>query len=108
VRNKLIKLIKPPLSTRFDRVCHPFPKASKEPVLVFLALTVTIGRGSPPDFLWNLVALVNFMRLSSRKGARAVLSSASRQEIRVREMAKKCELSELIRLLRGFFGFGGL
>jgi len=23
-------------------------------------------------------------------------------------MAKKCELSQLIRLLRGFFGFGGL
>ena len=66
------------------------------------------GPGFSPDFLWNLVASVNFMRLSSRKGARAVLSSASWQEIRVREMAKKCELSELIRLLRGFFGFGGL
>ena len=51
---------------------------------------------------------MNFMHLSSRKGAHAVLSSASRQEIRVREMAKKCELSELIRLLRGFFGLGGL
>ena len=37
-------------------------------------------RGSPPDFLWNLVASVNFMRLSSRKGARAVLSSALWQE----------------------------
>ena len=62
----------------------------------------------PPDFLWNLVASVNFMRLSSRKGAHAVLSNASWQEIRVPEMAKKCELSELIRLLRGFSGFGGL
>ena len=84
MRNKLIKLIKPPLSTRFDRVCHPFPKASKEPVLVFLALTVTIGRSSPPDFLWNLVALTNFMRLSLLKGARAASSSAAWQEIRVR------------------------
>jgi hypothetical protein len=33
-----------------------------------------------PDFLWNLVALANFMRLSLRKGA----SSAAWQEIRVR------------------------
>jgi len=39
---------------------------------------------APPDFLWNLVASVYFMRLSSRKGARAVLSSAAWQEIRVR------------------------
>jgi hypothetical protein len=69
---------------------------------------IEAGNPSPPDFLWNLVALVNFMRLSSRKGVRAVLSSASRQEIRVRKMAKKCELSELIRLLREFFGLGGL
>ena len=37
-----------------------------------------------PDFLWNLVASVNSMRLSSRKGAHAVLSSAAWQEIRVR------------------------
>jgi hypothetical protein len=33
----------------------------------------------PPDFLWNLVALANFMRLSSLKGARAASSSAARQ-----------------------------
>jgi hypothetical protein len=66
------------------------------------------GNPGPPDFLWNLVALANFMRLSLLKGARAASSSAARQEIRVREMAKKCELSELIRLLREFFGFGGL
>jgi hypothetical protein len=37
-----------------------------------------------PDFLWNLVALANVMRLSSRKGAQAALSSAAWQEIRVR------------------------
>jgi hypothetical protein len=45
------------------------------------------------------VASVNVMRLSSRKGAHAGLSSPSGQEIRAREMAKKCELSELIRLI---------
>ena len=66
------------------------------------------GQGSPPDFLWNLVASVNFMRLSSRKGAHAVLSSAAWQEIRVREMAKKCVVSVISRPLRGFFGFGAL
>jgi len=38
---------------------------------------------------------VNFMRLSEKKGAHSVLSSPSGQEIRVREMAKKCEISEL-------------
>ena len=37
-----------------------------------------------PDFLWNLVALSHFMRPSLRKGARAALSSATWQEIRVR------------------------
>src|ERR1700733_10617112 len=36
-----------------------------------------------PDFLWNLVALANFMRLSLLKGARAASSSAAWQEIRV-------------------------
>jgi hypothetical protein len=35
-----------------------------------------------PDFLLNLVALANIMRLSLRKGAHAVLSSAAWQEIR--------------------------
>src|SRR5271156_2814762 len=37
-----------------------------------------------PDFLWKLVALASTMRLSLRKGARAALSNAARQEIRVR------------------------
>ncbi len=37
-----------------------------------------------PDFLWNLVALANFMRLSLVKGARAASSNAAWQEIRVR------------------------
>jgi hypothetical protein len=39
---------------------------------------------APPDFLWNLVALANFLRPSLRKGAYAGLSSAAWQEIRVR------------------------
>jgi hypothetical protein len=39
---------------------------------------------APPDFLWNLLASANFMRLSLRKGAHAALSSAVWQEIRVR------------------------
>jgi hypothetical protein len=39
--------------------------------------------GLPPDFLLDLVALRQFMRLSSRKGANAALSSAAWQEIRV-------------------------
>ena len=37
-----------------------------------------------PDFLWNLVALVHFMRLSLTERAYAALSSAAWQEIRVR------------------------
>jgi len=37
-----------------------------------------------PDFLLSLVASVDFMRLSLRKGARAAVSSAAWQEIRVR------------------------
>src|SRR6202046_378629 len=45
-----------------------------------------LGDPSPspfPDFLWNLVALANFMRLSLLKGAPAASSSAAWQEIRV-------------------------
>jgi hypothetical protein len=41
-----------------------------------------------PDFLWRLVASANCMRLSSRKGAHAALSSAAWQEIRVRSVEK--------------------
>jgi hypothetical protein len=37
-----------------------------------------------PDFLLDLVALLQFMRPSLRKGAYAALSSAAWQEIRVR------------------------
>jgi hypothetical protein len=39
---------------------------------------------APPNFLWNLEALVHFMRPSLRKGAYVVTSSAAWQEIRVR------------------------
>ncbi len=44
----------------------------------------TADPSAAPDFLWNLVALANFMRLSLRKGAHVVVSSAAWQEIRVR------------------------
>jgi hypothetical protein len=37
-----------------------------------------------PDFLWELVALANLMRLSLLKAAHVVASSAAWQEIRVR------------------------
>src|SRR5580698_11348722 len=37
-----------------------------------------------PDFLWDLVALLHFMRPSLRKDAHAAASSAAWQEIRVR------------------------
>ena len=37
-----------------------------------------------PDFLWRLVALIHFMRLSLMKGARADLSSTAWQEIGVK------------------------
>jgi hypothetical protein len=39
----------------------------------------------PPDFLWSLVALAHFMRLSLLKAARAASSCAAWQEIRVRD-----------------------
>ena len=41
-----------------------------------------------PDFLWNLVALANFMRLSLLKGAYAAVSCAGWQEIRVRDWTR--------------------
>ena len=48
------------------------------------ALTAGPSTTLPADFLWNLVASANFMRLSLRRGANAVLYSAAWQEIRVR------------------------
>jgi hypothetical protein len=39
---------------------------------------------APPIFLWNLMALMHYMRPSLRKGAHAALSGAAWQEIRVR------------------------
>jgi hypothetical protein len=68
-------------------------------------LTREINRRSlhcaTPDFLWNFVASANFMRLSLRRGAFAVLSSAAWQEIRVRcgrddKFVAKTELSQRI------------
>jgi hypothetical protein len=40
-----------------------------------------------PDFLWNLLAPANSMRLSLLKGEHAAWTSASWQEIRVRAPA---------------------
>jgi hypothetical protein len=48
--------------------------------VIFVVLTAIAS----PDFLLNLVALANFMRLSLLKGAHAALSCAARREIRVR------------------------
>jgi hypothetical protein len=47
-------------------------------------LCCVAGNSASPDFLLNLVALTNFMRLSLLKGAHAALSCAAWQEIRVR------------------------
>jgi hypothetical protein len=48
-------------------------------------------RCATPDFLLSLVALANFMRLSLKKAAHVVMSSAAWQEIRVAsvEMTKE-------------------
>ena len=72
-----------------------------------------MGRGAhcrslhcaPPDFLWNLMALVRFMRLSLRKGAYAALSNAVWQEIRVRsgrddKLRRASFLKKLLQLKR--------
>jgi hypothetical protein len=48
-------------------------------IVIFVVLTAIAS----PDFLLNLVALANFMRLSLLKGAHAALSCAAWQEIRV-------------------------
>jgi hypothetical protein len=37
-----------------------------------------------PDFLWNLLALMHFMRLSSMKAAHAAVAWCRVQEIRVK------------------------
>ena len=44
--------------------------------------------GLPPDFLSNLLALANFMRLSLLKAAHAYLFGASWQEIRVARLIR--------------------
>ena len=44
---------------------------------VFTYLQEKKEEGLPPDFLWSLVALANFMRLSLLKAAHAVMSGAA-------------------------------
>jgi hypothetical protein len=39
---------------------------------------------APPDFLWSVVALIEYVHLSLRKGAYVALSGAAWEEIRVR------------------------
>ena len=53
---------------------------------VSIADEETAGPSTPltPNFLWNLVALADSMRLSLRKGAHVGASSAAWQEIRLR------------------------
>ena len=53
-------------------------------MVLSIGIERTAGPYAPPDFLSNLVALASFMRLFSLKGARAALSGAAWQEIRVR------------------------
>jgi len=50
----------------------------------YKGLVVPRGRqaATRPDFLWDLVALSHFMRLSVKKGAHAARSNAAWQEIR--------------------------
>jgi hypothetical protein len=55
------------------------------------------NRGSlhsaPPDFLLSFVALMKFLRLSLRRAACVVVTSFARQEIRVRSVEKKKNIS---------------
>jgi len=62
-----------------------------------LFLTLMIGLGFSSGF--SVVASVNFMCFFSRKGAHAIFSSVSSKEIGVREVAKKCVIRVVIRLL---------
>jgi hypothetical protein len=71
---------------------HSDKRTAKSLDEVFAVPTaVTLCIAPPPDFLWNLVALGNFMRLSLQKGAPAASSSAAWQEIRVRGWSCKAE-----------------
>jgi hypothetical protein len=54
-----------------------------------------------PDFLFSLVALVIFMRLSSTKAAHVAMSSAAWQEIRVRSGRDDKFIAQLETILHG-------
>jgi hypothetical protein len=47
------------------------------PPPVYTYLEEKRKEGLPPDFLWSLVALANFVRLSLLKAAHAVMSGAA-------------------------------
>jgi hypothetical protein len=57
---------------------------SLQPRYIGSWLSETADPSAAPDFLSDLVALANFMRLSLMKGAHVALSGAAWQEIRVR------------------------
>jgi hypothetical protein len=54
-----------------------------------------------PDFLWRLVALIYFMRLSLMKGAHADLSSTAWQEIGVKPYFGLSGVHSTRRVFRG-------
>src|SRR5271156_3628689 len=61
----------------FDKLHAPFLTERRTRGLVQRCVA---GNPGSPDFLWNLVALANFMRLSLLKVARAASSSAAWQD----------------------------
>jgi hypothetical protein len=60
--------------------------------------------GLPPDFLLDFVALIHCMRLSSRKGAHAALSSEAWQEIRVARLFRPTYAGANMGHPSGLFG----
>jgi hypothetical protein len=70
----------PVLMTQRERVVWAQVECRAYGARIVLGIDFT---AHPRIFLWNLVALANFMRLSLLKGARAASSSAAWQENRV-------------------------
>jgi hypothetical protein len=46
--------------------------------------TADLSTALPPDFLFSVVALMEFVRLSLRRSASVVVAGSAREEIRVR------------------------
>jgi hypothetical protein len=92
------------ISLTFHAFDANLPQVSQAAPYEQTGLPVELGAGrvnrrslhyAPPDFLWNLVALANFMRLSLLKGARATPSSAgdklSARRVKVVWRGELCE-----------------